>query len=80
MARPHKQSSARRYHITYNSNHTITVNFKFFCPYCEQETTSRCEANADIAELFERGGYFETLRCDLCGKATDVTFFPYAKK
>ena len=75
MARPHKQMPGRTYRIMYHENRSSTVDCTYFCPYCEQNTTSSFEANADVADQLERGGFFEPLRCDLCGKVTDVRFW-----
>lgn len=74
MARPHKQMPGRTYHITYNAN-DATVDCFYLCPYCNQATTSSFTVNPDAYEIVERGGFFEPLHCDLCGKVTDVRFW-----
>lgn len=74
MARPHKQMPGKTYQVFYNGDHSATVHCTYLCPYCNQDTTSSFEAPADAADLLERGGFFEALRCDLCGKVTDVRF------
>ena len=75
MSGPHKQMPGRTYHITYHGDRSSTVDCTYLCPHCGQETTTSFEANADAADLLERGGFFETLRCDLCGNVTDVRFW-----
>lgn len=74
MARPHKQMPGKTYQIFYHGD-SATVNCSYLCPYCEQDTTSSFEANSDVFETLERGGFFEPLRCELCGKVTDVRFW-----
>lgn len=75
MARPHKQMPGRTYHVVNHGDNSATVNCTYMCPYCNQNTTASFEANADATDLFERGGFFEPLRCDQCGKVTDVRFW-----
>lgn len=75
MARPHKQMPGRTYHITYYGNQSLSVDCTYLCPYCEQVTMVSFEAQADAADLLERGGFFEPLRCGWCGKVTDVRFW-----
>lgn len=79
MARPHKQMPGRTYHITYNDDSTATVECTYLCPYCNQDTTSSFAANIDAFDLLERGVFFESLKCDLCGKVTDVRFMSNTK-
>lgn len=75
MARPHKQLPGMTYHVTYHRDHSATVDCTYFCPYCKQDTTASFEANVDASELLEQGGFFEPLRCEICGKITDVRFW-----
>ncbi len=75
MARPHKQMPGRTYHINYHGDGSATIECTYLCPYCNQDTTSRFEANADATALVEQGGFFEPLHCDLCGKVADIRFW-----
>lgn len=75
MARPHKQMIGRTYHIMYRDDRSSTVSCTYLCPYCEHDATASFEANADSADQLERGGLFEPLRCNVCGKITDVRFW-----
>ncbi len=75
MARPYKQMPGRTYQIFRQGNNSLIVNCTYLCPYCNQNTTASFEVNSDDADLIERGGFFEALHCDLCGKVTDVRFF-----
>lgn len=79
MARPHKQMPGYTYHVTYHSDRSSTVDCTYLCPYCMQDTTATIEAEADVADVLERGGFFEPLRCNLCGKVTDVRFWKSSK-
>ena len=74
MARPYKQMPGRTYHIEYNGS-TALVECTYLCPYCNQDTSSRFTANEEAFEILERGGFFEPLYCDMCGKVTDVRFW-----
>ncbi len=74
MARPHKQMPGRTYHIEYCGD-SATIECTYLCPYCEEATTSNFTAGPDAFEMLERGGWFEPLRCDLCGKISDVRFW-----
>ncbi len=37
--------------------------------------TKTAQANADVTDRLEQGGFFEPLHCDLYGKVTDVRFW-----
>lgn len=75
MARPHKQMPGRTYHINYYEDGSATVDCTYLCPYCRQNTTSRFEVDSNVVDRVEQGGFFEPIRCDLCGKVTDVRFW-----
>jgi transcription elongation factor Elf1 len=79
MARPNKQMPGRTYHIAYNDDSIATVECTYLCPYCNQDTTSGFTAKIDTFDLLERGVFFESLKCDLCGKVTDVRFMSNTK-
>lgn len=78
MAR-HKQMPGSTYHIIYHGDRSSTVECTYLCPYCGQNTTASFEAKADDADLLERGGFYEALCCDWCGKVTDVRFWQSTK-
>ena len=75
MAGPHKQMPGKTYHISYHEDGSATIECSYLCPYCNQDTTSRFEVNADTTDMIEQGAFFEPLHCDLCGKVTDVRFW-----
>lgn len=79
MARPHKQMPGETYHLNYHGDGTATVECTYLCPYCNQDTTASFEVDADAAARAEQGAFFEPLRCDLCGKITDVRFWKSSK-
>ena len=79
MARPHKQMPGKTYHINFHVDRSATVDCTYLCPYCNQNTTASFEANANTTEILEKGGFFESLRCDLCGKITDVRYYHDSK-
>ena len=75
MARPHQSITGRTYQIRYHGDRSVTVNCTYLCPYCKQVTNASFEANGDAVDIIERGGFFEPLQCDLCGKVSDVRFY-----
>ncbi len=75
MARPHKQMPGKTYYFIQRGDLSFTVYCSYLCPYCHRDTTARFDANEDAADTLEQGGFFEPLRCDLCGKVTDVRFY-----
>ncbi len=75
MARPHKQIPGKTYQVLYHSDHSATVSCTYLCPYCNQNASVSFEVNANSTVLLEKGGFFESLHCDLCGKVTDVRFW-----
>lgn len=75
MARPHKQMPGRAYHVTYYEDRSSRVECTYLCPYCMHDTVVSFEASADVADQLERGGFFQPLRCGICGKVTDVRFW-----
>lgn len=75
MARPHKQMPGRTYQIFYNDNNSLIVHCTYMCPYCMQNASASFEANTDAKDILERGGFFQPLQCDLCGKVSDVRFW-----
>lgn len=74
MTRPHKQMIGKSYHIVYNAE-SAAVECTYNCPYCNQDTIASFIANPDAYDVLERGGFFEPLHCNLCGKVTDVRFW-----
>lgn len=75
MARPHKQMPGRTYHINYRGDDFATVECIYLCPYCNQDATACFDVDADAASRAEQGAFFEPVRCDFCGKTTDVSFW-----
>ena len=74
MARPHKQMSGSTFHINYHEDGSATIECSYFCPYCQQDTTSSFEINASSTNEVENGVFFEPLHCSSCDKITDVIF------
>ena len=72
MARPYKQMPGRTYHINYHGDGSATIECAYLCPYCKQDTSSRFDISADMTDRAEQGGFFEPVKCDLCGKTSDV--------
>lgn len=76
MARPHKGMIGSSYHIVYRSDSAATVDCTYLCPYCNNRTTSSFDADdSTTLDHVEKGGFFEPLRCDICGKVSDVRFY-----
>ena len=74
MARPNKQMIGMSYHVSYHGDQSATIECAYRCPYCDHNTTAGFEVNSDATSIIERGGFFEPLRCNLCGKVADVRF------
>lgn len=53
----------------------IKVDCIYRCPYCEKETEDNFTVPIDKLSLIERGGWFETLKCEHCEKIANVRFW-----
>ena len=69
-----KEMPGQTYKVLSQNKHEATVECKYLCPYCKQVTTAQFTIKSNKFDLLT-SAFYEPLKCEHCGKKTNVRYW-----
>jgi hypothetical protein len=63
------------HHLCYSIHRQSHPTLNVLSAYCKQDTTAQMTAYSDWFHLLDSGGFYQPLKCEHCGKTTDVRYW-----